>query len=178
MKGPMLAFVVVLAASTALGPLQAGAQTPAVAPADAPSRAVVPPNGEPGIPIVISGIVSDASGSPLRGASVYVYQTDARGYYDPSNPRASDVVFLALHPPTLREALPAIRRSVTARTLVVSLAPKVTLGELESGCGTARVARIIPNAPSIVGQGYNPVSFSPGTDTAGRAEVLRLREVE
>ena len=87
MKGPMLAFVVVLAASTALGPLQAGAQTPTVAPANAPSRAVVPPNGEPGTPIVISGIVSDAGGSPLRGASVYVYQTDARGYYDPSNPR-------------------------------------------------------------------------------------------
>ena len=71
-------------------PLYVGAQTPTVAPANAPSRVVVPPNGEPGLPLVISGTVYDASGSPIRGASVYVYQTDARGYYDPSNPRASD----------------------------------------------------------------------------------------
>jgi len=89
-KGPIFTFVAVLAASTVFVPTRAGAQTQTVAPVDAPPRVVVPPNGEPGTPIVISGTVSDASGSPLRGASVYVYQTDARGYYDPSNPRASD----------------------------------------------------------------------------------------
>ena len=81
MKGLILALVI---------PLSLGAQTPTLAPVDAPSRVVVPPNGEPGSAIVISGTVYDASGSPLRGASVYVYQTDARGYYDPANPRASD----------------------------------------------------------------------------------------
>lgn len=98
---------------------------------------------------------------------------------------AADVVFLALHPPKLREVLPVLRPLLTAHALVVSLAPKVTLGELESGCGTSRVARIIPNAPSIIGQGYNPVSFALGMDTAGRAEIVRLfgplgetREVE
>jgi len=80
-KGLILALVI---------PLSLGAQTPTLAPVDAPSRVVVPPNGEPGSAIVISGTVYDASGSPLRGASVYVYQTDARGYYDPANPRASD----------------------------------------------------------------------------------------
>jgi pyrroline-5-carboxylate reductase len=89
---------------------------------------------------------------------------------------ATDVVFLALHPPKLREVLPVLRPLLTSRALVVSLAPKVTLGELESGCGTSRVARIIPNAPSIVGQGYNPVTFSLGMDTEGRAEILRLFE--
>jgi len=74
-------------------PVSAAAQTATVAtvaPADAPSRIVVPPQGEPGTAIVISGVVTDANGAPLRSASVYVYQTDARGYYDPSNPRASD----------------------------------------------------------------------------------------
>jgi pyrroline-5-carboxylate reductase len=87
---------------------------------------------------------------------------------------AADVVFLALHPPKLREVLPVLRPLLTSRALVVSLAPKVTIGELESGCGTSRVARIIPNAPSIVGQGYNPVSFALGVDPAGRAEILQL----
>ncbi len=73
-----------------LVPVYVGGQSPPVAPSDAPSRVVVPPQGEPGTPIVISGVVTDATGAPLPNASVYVYQTDARGYYDPSNPRASD----------------------------------------------------------------------------------------
>jgi protocatechuate 3,4-dioxygenase beta subunit len=89
-KGPIVASATVFTVVMFFVPMHAAAQTSTVAPADAPSRAVVPPTGEPGTPIVIFGTVSDASGTPLRGASVYVYQTDARGYYDPSNPRASD----------------------------------------------------------------------------------------
>ena len=89
MNGLIFALVAVLTVFAGFVPVPSGAQTPTVAPADAPSRTVVPPNGEAGTPIVISGTVSDGSGV-LRGASVYVYQTDARGYYDPANPRASD----------------------------------------------------------------------------------------
>jgi len=66
-------------------PVSAVAQTATVAPADAPARVVVPPQGEPGTPIVISGVVTDANGAPLRNASVYVYQTDAKGYYRPDD---------------------------------------------------------------------------------------------
>ena len=66
-------------------------QISTVAPPDAPSRIVVTPQGEPGESLVISGVVFQADGrTPLRSASVYVYQTDARGYYAPDNARASD----------------------------------------------------------------------------------------
>jgi protocatechuate 3,4-dioxygenase beta subunit len=72
-------------------PCLAQAQTPTVAPANAPARTAMAPAGEAGVPLVISGIVYAADGrTPLRNASIYVYQTDARGYYTPDDPRASD----------------------------------------------------------------------------------------
>ena len=40
--------------------------------------------------------------------------------------------------------------------------------------GFSRLARVIPNAPSIVGQGYNPVSFSEQLSAQERARVLAL----
>jgi protocatechuate 3,4-dioxygenase beta subunit len=67
------------------------AQAPTVAPSAAPWRVGVAPAGEPGRSLVIGGIVHAEDGrTPLRGASVYVYQTDSRGYYAADDPRASD----------------------------------------------------------------------------------------
>jgi protocatechuate 3,4-dioxygenase beta subunit len=57
-----------------------------VAPRDAPSSADVAPAGEPGKRLEVNGIVYAADGrTPVAGASVYVYQTDARGYYRPDD---------------------------------------------------------------------------------------------
>lgn len=63
------------------------AQTPRrLAPDNAPSSADVAPAGEPGQPLSVSGTVFAADGrTPVAGASVYVYQTDARGYYRPDD---------------------------------------------------------------------------------------------
>ena len=53
-----------------------------LAPADAPSSASVVPAGEPGQRLSVSGVVYAADGhTPVARASIYVYQTDARGYY-------------------------------------------------------------------------------------------------
>jgi pyrroline-5-carboxylate reductase len=88
----------------------------------------------------------------------------------------ADVVFLALHPPALAQALPSVAPLLAASTTVVSLAPRIPLGALVSGLGSANVARMIPNAPSIVGKGYNPVCFGPDVDADSRARLLRLAE--
>jgi pyrroline-5-carboxylate reductase len=85
---------------------------------------------------------------------------------------AADLVFLALHPPAIPAVLPIVRAALPPDAVVVSLAPKVTLAALSAGLGTPRVARMIPNAPSIVGRGYNPVAFGAGLDDAARAELL------
>ena len=82
-----LAFVVFC------GALTAAAQTVHEAPAEAPSRGRVSPQGEPGQALTVSGVVVGPDGAPVAGASLYVYQTDHEGYYgvkpasDNRNPR-------------------------------------------------------------------------------------------
>src|SRR5215203_2785773 len=51
------------------------------APADAPSTGRAAPTAEPGAPLHVSGVVVDADGAPVPGASLYAYQTDHEGYY-------------------------------------------------------------------------------------------------
>jgi protocatechuate 3,4-dioxygenase beta subunit len=69
------------------------AQSVHEAPATAPSRGALAPKGEPGQPLRVSGVVVGADGTPIPGASLYVYQTDREGYYgvkpasDSRNPR-------------------------------------------------------------------------------------------
>jgi len=63
------------------------------APANAPSTGRLTPQGEPGTPLNVSGVVVGSDGKPVAGVSIYVYQTDAEGYYgvkpasDNRNPR-------------------------------------------------------------------------------------------
>jgi len=87
---------------------------------------------------------------------------------------AAAVVFVALHPPVLGSMLPALRACLGAQAVVVSLAPKIPLSALAAGLGTPRVARMIPNAPSIIGRGYNPVAFGDGVDVTAREDLSAL----
>ena len=84
------------------------------------------------------------------------------------------VVFLALHPPAIPGALAAIRAALGRDAVLVSLAPKITIAALSAGAGTTRVARMIPNAPSILGLGYNPVAFAAGLDAAAKARLTDM----
>jgi pyrroline-5-carboxylate reductase len=87
---------------------------------------------------------------------------------------SADVVMIALHPPQIAAALAAMRGVLPPGALLVSLAPKITLAQLSSGAGTARTARVIPNAPSLVGRGYNPATFGPGVGAEARSALTAL----
>jgi len=69
------------------------AQAPQVAEKDAPSKVTITAKEEPGERLIVTGQVFGPDGkSPLAGASVYVYHTDAKGLYTPEtndnrNPR-------------------------------------------------------------------------------------------
>ncbi|MGH9309153.1 MAG: hypothetical protein ACRD1U_07255 [Vicinamibacterales bacterium] len=82
-----------LAVIVALTSASAAMQSVHEAPAAAPSSGRVAPQGEPGQPLHVSGVVVDRGGKPVAGASLYVYQTDREGYYgvkpasDNRNPR-------------------------------------------------------------------------------------------
>jgi|YNPNPStandDraft_1061719.scaffolds.fasta_scaffold02219_12 pyrroline-5-carboxylate reductase len=75
---------------------------------------------------------------------------------------AQKIVFIALHPPALRTALPELINSWQTGAIVISLAPVITFQELTNLIpDSTRLVRMIPNAPSMIGKGYNPVAFSP-----------------
>lgn len=86
-----------------------------------------------------------------------------------------EVVFLALHPPAIAETLPTLRGALRPDAILVSLAPKFTIARLAAGVGGfQRIARVIPNAPSLVNAGFNPVAFGAELSVAERERVLAL----
>lgn len=88
---------------------------------------------------------------------------------------AQDVVFLAVHPPVMPEVAGGIKGALRPDALVVSLAPKFTMARLTDLLGGfTRLARVIPNAPSVVNFGYNPVAFGPALTAPEKAVVTNL----
>ncbi len=86
---------------------------------------------------------------------------------------SESIVFLGLHPAAFGESLTALAGALRSDAIVVSLAPKQTIGRIAGLLGGFdRIARAIPNAPSIVGSGFNPVVFGPGLGEAERAAVM------
>lgn len=68
--------------------------------------------------------------------------------------QASDVIIVALKPGVVRQALPSLAQAIGTGKLVVSIAAGVTLAELEGMLvAGARVVRVMPNAPCLVGCG-------------------------
>lgn len=88
---------------------------------------------------------------------------------------AQDIVFLAVHPPVMADVAAGIKASLKADALVVSLAPKFTIAKLADLLGGfARLARVIPNAPSVVNFGFNPVAFGAALTAADKASLTAL----
>jgi len=93
---------------------------------------------------------------------------------DNSGPAKADILFVALHPPAVKETLEKIKPAFSVNTILVSLAPRLTIQALSTITDVSKIIRMIPNAPSIVGEGYNPVAFSPGFPKAEAKEFLKL----
>ena len=88
---------------------------------------------------------------------------------------SADLVFGALHPPAMLETLSAVASSLKSDALFCSLAPKIKMATLrEKLGGFDRLARMNPNAPSIVNAGLNPVSFSEDLPAQARQDLLTV----
>lgn len=88
---------------------------------------------------------------------------------------SQDIVFIAVHPPAIAPVLEEIKSSLAVSAIIVSLAPKFTIAKLAALLGGCqRIVRVIPNAPSVIGAGYNPMAFAPTLSEAERAEVVAL----
>jgi protocatechuate 3,4-dioxygenase beta subunit len=87
-----------LAALLLLAPPHFARDPARLAPEDAPSSGDVAPAGEPGERLEVRGVVYAADGrTPVAKASLYVYQTDARGHYRPDDAMGNrDPLLMAL----------------------------------------------------------------------------------
>ena len=90
---------------------------------------------------------------------------------DPGEAAATDLIVLAVPPLEVLKVLRAIGERLSQRPVVVSFAAAVPLDVLEAALpkGTP-VVRINPNSPSLVGEGFNPVTY--GSSVTGPARSL------
>ncbi len=86
----------------------------------------------------------------------------------------ADVVFVAVHPPVVMEILQSIKETVSESTVVISLAPKITLEKMASVLSNAKLVRLIPNATSLINEGYNPVTFASDFDKKEKKQLLKF----
>jgi pyrroline-5-carboxylate reductase len=78
----------------------------------------------------------------------------------PDEAAASDLVVLAMPPAAMAAVLDAIRGVVTGGRVVVSFAGGVPLAYIKARLAPRTpVVRVNPNSASIVGEGFNPVTY-------------------
>ena len=88
---------------------------------------------------------------------------------------SQDIVFISLHPPVVMDTLELIKGSINSNTIVISLAPKITIAKISSKLNqTKNIARLIPNATSFINEGYNPVCFSSDFSRNEKKQVFEL----
>jgi pyrroline-5-carboxylate reductase len=90
-------------------------------------------------------------------------------------PAEQEIVFLALHPPVIGDFLNQIKSSLKKESILISLAPKFTIQKIEEAlCGFNRIIRMNPNAPSIINEGFNPVTFSNSFSKSEKNEIIKF----
>lgn len=88
---------------------------------------------------------------------------------------ACDVVVLAVKPQVMSAVLEGLTGVAGPKTIFVSIAAGVKLASIEKALGTkARVVRVMPNTPCLVGRG---ASVLCGGANAARADVKLAREL-
>ncbi len=123
----------------------------------------------------------------VRFDSIMVYDTDTEGlkklkYRYPmietpdtvQKIAQQSIVFIALHPPIIIEMLDHIKDSISKDTILISLAPKITIEKLAVKLATPNIARMIPNATSYINKGYNPVTFGNHFGSKNKIEIMEM----
>ena len=87
----------------------------------------------------------------------------------------SDVLILGIKPQGLAELLPQIKPHLRSHTLLVSLLAGKTIAGISEGLGGhGSIARVMPNTPTLIGQGMAGYSLSAGVTKAQREFLQQL----
>ena len=84
------------------------------------------------------------------------------------------LIILAVHPPVLETLLSKMKGHVLESSTVLSLAPKVPIAAIQSALGVRQVVRMIPNAPSAIGRGYNPLALAEDVSSVSAQQLVSL----
>jgi len=86
-----------------------------------------------------------------------------------------DLVFIALHPPVIMETLSLVNNVIKSGSILISLAPKISIAKMASLLpNVPNIARLIPNATSIVNEGFNPICFASTMFDIKKQFLLRI----
>jgi pyrroline-5-carboxylate reductase len=92
---------------------------------------------------------------------------------------AADVLFVCTKPYAVRSLLAELAPALGPQHLLVSIAAGVTVADLESAClKRARVVRVMPNTPCLVGALRLPPSRARSARPAPRLMLLPLRSLQ
>ncbi len=87
----------------------------------------------------------------------------------------STVIFLAVKPNQVDDALHSIREAWRPEHLLISIAAGVTIQQLEAALGAgARVVRVMPNTPALVGESASAFALGKSTRPGDGELVNRL----
>ncbi len=88
-----------------------------------------------------------------------------------------DIVVIATPPPNVVPVLTEMRSHLNKEAVVISLAAGIPLSRLRETAPDVTVLRVMPNTPSMVGEGMNAVCFDSGDSLAARDQVRELLAV-
>ncbi len=90
----------------------------------------------------------------------------------------ANILLITVPPKAILELLCTLSKWLCPKELVISFAAAVPLEKLEAAAGgKIPMVRVMPNAPSLVGKGMNPVAYGKRVSPQGRAlteELLAL----
>ncbi len=90
---------------------------------------------------------------------------------------SKEIVIIALHPPAIPDTLNLISEYLTSETILGSLAPKISSTKFSQLVpNVKKLVRMIPNATSIINEGYNPIWFSDGFPSHDKETILQMMD--
>jgi pyrroline-5-carboxylate reductase len=134
---------------------------------------------------LVKGIVKSGAAAPdritvtdTRPERLDFFRTAYAVKADASNRAAAsraDVILLAVKPQVMTEVLAELKGSLKPTALVISIAAGTTTATIEKALGGARVVRVMPNMPALVGSGASavcPGSTSTKDDVATTCKLM------
>ena len=98
-----------------------------------------------------------------RGVAAYADNAEAI--------RGAELVFLAVKPQSLADAMPGLGRALTGAQTVASIVAGATMDTLTGGLGHDAVVRVMPNTPAQIGEGMSVWTASDAVPPEAREAV-------